>query len=133
MSECSSSSVAMALTRNTQASASSSENVPRSSLPAVGMQDNVGRAIAAKLDLDAAYTPCEVVNYAMNKLEMMERTMLECAAEVISAFNNSYRLSKEVFLAQPELQFPSFSSINNARIPGMQTNENMKIFCGTRN
>ena len=31
------------------------------------MQDNVGRAMAAKLDLDAAYTPCEVVNYAMNK------------------------------------------------------------------
>ena len=54
------------------------------------MQDNVGRAIAAKLDLVMVYTPCEVVNYAMNKLEMMERTMLECAAEVISVFNNSY-------------------------------------------
>ena len=94
--------------------------------------------MAAELDLDAAYTPCEVVNYAMNKLEMMERTMLECAAEVISAFNNSYRLSKEVFLAQPELPFSGFSSINNARVPGMQyiptkANENMKIFCGTRN
>jgi len=94
--------------------------------------------MAAELDLDAAYTPCEVVNYAMNKLEMMERTMLECAAEVISAFNNSYRLSKEVFLAQSELQFTVFSSINNARVPGMQyiptkANENMKIFCGTHN
>ena len=47
--------------------------------------------------------------------------MLECAAEVISAFNNSYRLSKEVFLAQPELPFSGFSSINNARVPAVHT------------
>ena len=66
MSKCNNSSVVMALTHNVRVPLKS-ENAPRSSLPAVGMQDNVGRAMAAKLDLDAAYTPCEVVNYAMNK------------------------------------------------------------------
>ena len=97
--------------------------------------------MATELDLDTAYTPCEVVNYAMNKARDDGASNvgdLECTAEVISAFNNSYQLNNEVFLAQPELQFTGFSSINNARVPGMQyiptkANENVKIFCVTHN
>jgi cytochrome P450 family 709 len=47
---------------------------------------------------------------------------LELSADVIShtAFGSSYRQGKEVFLAQRELQFIAFASINNVRVPGSQ-------------
>ncbi|XP_062228312.1 cytochrome P450 709B2-like [Phragmites australis] len=46
----------------------------------------------------------------------------ELTADVIShtAFGSSYRQGKDVFLAQRELQFIAFASINNVRIPGTQ-------------
>jgi PHYB activation tagged suppressor 1 len=46
----------------------------------------------------------------------------ELTADVIShtAFGSSYRQGKEVFLAQRELQFIAFASIDNVRVPGMQ-------------
>ncbi|TVU12235.1 hypothetical protein EJB05_45868, partial [Eragrostis curvula] len=46
----------------------------------------------------------------------------ELTADVIShtAFGSSYRQGKEVFLAQRELQFIAFASINNVRVPGSQ-------------
>ncbi|XP_066377387.1 cytochrome P450 709B2-like [Miscanthus floridulus] len=46
----------------------------------------------------------------------------ELTADVIShtAFGSSYRQGKEVFLAQRELQFIAFASINSVRVPGMQ-------------
>ncbi|GJN00699.1 hypothetical protein PR202_ga17896 [Eleusine coracana subsp. coracana] len=46
----------------------------------------------------------------------------ELTADVIShtAFGSSFRQGKEVFLAQRELQFIAFASINNVRVPGSQ-------------
>jgi cytochrome P450 family 709 len=46
----------------------------------------------------------------------------ELTADVIShtAFGSSYRQGKEVFLAQRELQFIAFASIDNVRVPGSQ-------------
>ncbi|KAL6606032.1 hypothetical protein ACP70R_041685 [Stipagrostis hirtigluma subsp. patula] len=46
----------------------------------------------------------------------------ELTADVIShtAFGSSYRQGKEVFLAQRELQFIAFSTINNVRVPGLE-------------
>ena len=46
----------------------------------------------------------------------------ELTADVIShtAFGSSYRQGKEVFLAQRDLQFIAFASIDNVRVPGMQ-------------
>jgi cytochrome P450 family 709 len=46
----------------------------------------------------------------------------ELTADVIShtAFGSSYRQGKEVFLAQRELQFMAFASIDNVRVPGSQ-------------
>ncbi|KAL6861167.1 hypothetical protein ACP4OV_016867 [Aristida adscensionis] len=46
----------------------------------------------------------------------------ELTADVIShtAFGSSYRQGKEVFLAQRELQFIAFASINNVRVPGLK-------------
>ncbi|KAL6861893.1 hypothetical protein ACP4OV_017593 [Aristida adscensionis] len=88
--------------------------------------------------------------FTMDKLKSMAGTIAACAMEVISAwavraaggaatvevgeqfqeltadvishtaFGSSYRQGKEVFLAQRELQFIAFASINNVRVPGLK-------------
>ncbi|KAL6861891.1 hypothetical protein ACP4OV_017591 [Aristida adscensionis] len=88
--------------------------------------------------------------FTMDKIKSMTGTMAACAGEVISewaaraaggaatvevgkqfqeltadvishtAFGSSYRQGKEVFLAQRELQFMAFASIDNVRVPGLK-------------
>uniref|UniRef100_A0ACD5ZQM3 Uncharacterized protein n=1 Tax=Avena sativa TaxID=4498 RepID=A0ACD5ZQM3_AVESA len=56
------------------------------------------------------------------RVEDVGQQFVELTADVIShtAFGSSYREGKEVFVAQRELQYIAFSTINNVRVPGLE-------------
>ncbi|XP_047063205.1 cytochrome P450 709B2-like [Lolium rigidum] len=56
------------------------------------------------------------------RVENIGQQFVELTADVIShtAFGSSYREGKEVFVAQGELQYIAFTSINKVRVPGLQ-------------
>jgi PHYB activation tagged suppressor 1 len=56
------------------------------------------------------------------RVENIGQQFVELTADVIShtAFGSSYREGKEVFVAQRELQYIAFASINKVRVPGLE-------------
>ncbi|XP_020150254.1 cytochrome P450 709B1-like [Aegilops tauschii subsp. strangulata] len=56
------------------------------------------------------------------RVDDVGQQFVELTADVIShtAFGSSYREGKEVFMAQRELQYIAFSTMNNVRVPGLE-------------